>query len=86
MWNGYDNADEIEVSTETLEKYLAGEITIDDVKQGFDNKDIKVLTDNQKLLTLLTDKDYNNTVLLIMTSGNFSGIHIQNLANQLLSK
>ena len=30
LWNGYDNADEIEVSTETLEKYLAGEITMDD--------------------------------------------------------
>lgn len=31
LYNGYDNADEIEVSTETLEKYLAGEITMDDV-------------------------------------------------------
>ena len=31
LWSGYDNADEIEVSTETLEKYLAGEITMDDV-------------------------------------------------------
>ena len=31
LWNVYDNANEIEVSTETLEKYLAGEITMDDV-------------------------------------------------------
>lgn len=31
LWNAYDNADEIEVSTETLEKYLAGEIIMDDV-------------------------------------------------------
>ena len=31
LWNTYDNANEIEVSTETLEKYLAGEITMDDV-------------------------------------------------------
>ena len=31
LWNAYDNADEIEVSCETLEKYLAGEITMDDV-------------------------------------------------------
>ena len=30
LWNVYDNANEIEVSTETLEKYLAGEITMDD--------------------------------------------------------
>ena len=83
-----DQADEAIVffNPEVVKQKRLPEITIDDVKQGFDNKDIKVLTDNQKLLTLLTDKDYNNTVLLIMTSGNFSGIHIQNLANQLLSK
>ena len=31
LFNVYDNADEVEVSTETLEKYLAGEITMDDV-------------------------------------------------------
>ena len=83
-----DQADEAIVffNPEVVKQKRLPEITIDDVKQGFDNKDTKVLTDNQKLLTLLTDKDYNNTVLLIMTSGNFSGIHIQNLANQLLSK
>lgn len=31
LYNGYDNADEIEVSYEILSDYLAGEITIDDV-------------------------------------------------------
>lgn len=61
-------------------------ITVEDVKNGFDNKDLKVLTDNRQLLSLLNAKDYSNTVLLIMTSGNFSGINIQELANQLLTK
>ena len=31
LYNAYDNADEIEVSNEALTKYLAGEITMDDV-------------------------------------------------------
>ena len=31
LYAGYDNADEVEVSSETVEKYLAGEITMDDV-------------------------------------------------------
>lgn len=62
------------------------EITIEDVIKGFDNKTIKVYIDNQALLTLLTSEDYNNSVLLIMTSGNFSGINIQALAQQILTK
>ena len=31
LYNTYDNADEVEVSYEALTKYLAGEITMDDV-------------------------------------------------------
>ena len=31
LYNTYDNADEIEVSYDVLTKYLAGEITMDDV-------------------------------------------------------
>ena len=31
LYNTYDNADEVEVSYDVLTKYLAGEITMDDV-------------------------------------------------------
>lgn len=46
-----DQADEAIVffNPEVVKQKRLPEITIDDVKQGFDNKDIKVLIDNQKL-------------------------------------
>ena len=47
---------------------------------------LKVFTDNRQLLEELTQKNYENSVLLIMTSGNFSGIDIKELATQLIHK
>lgn len=62
------------------------EITTEDVQKGFASPALQVYTDNQRLLQQLTQEDYSNSVLLIMTSGNFSGIDIKNLANQLIQK
>lgn len=56
LWNGYDNADEIEVSTETLEKYLAGEITMDDV----DFSQHKLLKSDMEAVTELKKKPYDD--------------------------
>lgn len=60
------------------------EITIEDVKKGFGNENLQVFTDNSQLLDFLRHEDYSNSVLLIMTSGNFSGIHIKEVAGQLI--
>lgn len=56
LWNGYDNADEIEVSTETLEKYLAGEITMDDV----DFSQHKLLKNDMEAVTELKKEPYDD--------------------------
>ena len=56
LWNGYDNADEIEVSTETLEKYLAGEITMDDV----DFSQHKLLKSDMEAVTKLKKEPYDD--------------------------
>ena len=56
LWNGYDNADEIEVSTETLEKYLAGEITMDDV----DFSQHKLLKSDMEVVTELKKEPYDD--------------------------
>ena len=56
LWNGYDNADEIEVSTETLEKYLAGEITMDDV----DFSRHKLLKNDMEAVTELKKEPYDD--------------------------
>jgi len=81
-----DQADEAIVffNPEVVKHKRLPEITLTDVKKGFGNEHIKVLTDNQELLTLLTRENYTNTVLLIMTSGNFSGIDIPELSQHLI--
>ena len=56
LFNAYDNADEIEVSCETLEKYLAGEITMDDV----DFSQHKLLKDDMEAVTKLKKEPYDD--------------------------
>ena len=56
LWNVYENADEIEVSTETLEKYLAGEITMDDV----DLSKHKLLKNDMEAVTELKKEPYDD--------------------------
>ena len=56
LYNGYDNADEIEVSTETLEKYLAGEITMDDV----DFSQHKLLKSDMEAVKKLKKEPYDD--------------------------
>ena len=56
LWNGYDNADEIEVSCETLEKYLAGEITMDDV----DFSQHKLLKNDMEAVIELKKEPYDD--------------------------
>lgn len=83
-----DQADEAIVffNPEVVKHKQLPEITIPQVKEGFDNPNIQVYTNNQLLLNDLHKKDYNHSVLLIMTSGNFSGIQIQELADKLILK
>lgn len=56
LYNVYDNADEIEVSTETLEKYLAGEITMDDV----DFSKHKLLKNDMEAVKKLKKEPYDD--------------------------
>lgn len=60
-------------------------ITIQDVEKGFGTPGLHVFTDNRELLKFLRQQDYRNSILLIMTSGNFSGIHIKETATELLT-
>ncbi len=85
--NTMDAADEAIVffNPEVVRHKHLPEITIDDVKHGFTNEKLKIYTDNTHLLDELNNKDYHNTVLLIMTSGNFSGIDIRALAKHIVS-
>jgi UDP-N-acetylmuramate: L-alanyl-gamma-D-glutamyl-meso-diaminopimelate ligase len=54
------------------------------VKQAFGSKNIEVFTDSAALQTKLRKLNYENSALLLMTSGNFSGINLIEFANELL--
>lgn len=60
-------------------------ITAEEVKKGFADSRIQVFTDNQELQDYLYSQSYADTILLIMTSGNFCGIDLKEMASQLLN-
>jgi len=54
------------------------------VKNAFGGKHLSVYTDTPALQAKLRSMDYNNTALLLMTSGNFSGVNLGDFAKELL--
>ena len=58
----------------------------EEIKKQFGKKDLVVYTDSGQLESDLKSLSENTCVLLIMTSGNFSGIDLNNLARELVSK
>ncbi|MBF91696.1 MAG: peptidoglycan synthetase, partial [Rickettsiales bacterium] len=60
------------------------EISSKDVLNAFDTQNVKVFTDSNLLVKELYSLNWNNTNLLLMSSGNFDGIDFENLAQNLL--
>lgn len=56
-----------------------------EVKEAFGGENVTVFTDSAKLQATLREFDYKDSVLLLMTSGNFSGVNLIDFANELLS-
>ncbi|MBN2166487.1 MAG: peptidoglycan synthetase [Marinilabiliaceae bacterium] len=57
--------------------------SIEDVIKAFDHPNIEVFTDSGHLIEKLKLENWKNKSLLIMTSGNFNGVDIPKMANQL---
>lgn len=55
-----------------------------DVEKAFDQDNLTVFTESAALVNHLTAHQWPNTNLLIMTSGNFSGVDLAALANELI--
>src|ERR1041385_957953 len=53
------------------------------VKEAFAREDLKVSTDSKALVEELQSRNWNNSVLLLMTSGNFDGVDFAKLAESL---
>lgn len=81
-----NEADEAVVffNPKVLEHKKLPPINKEDVMKAFGRDDLKVFTQSRELASWLKQQCYVNKNLLIMTSGNFSGIDIKALANELV--
>lgn len=61
-------------------------ITVSQVAKAFGGTNVTVYTDSEKLQSYLRKIDIANTTLLLMSSGNFSGIDFKQFAKELLKQ
>lgn len=61
-------------------------ISINDVTQGFNGENITVFDVSDQLITTLQETDLSNTVVLLMSSGNFNGLDLTKFAEELAAK
>ena len=62
------------------------DIDPEQVRKAFGGDNITVFTDSQLLQQKLKSLDYNQSVMLFMTSGNFSGLDIPSFAKELMEQ
>lgn len=60
------------------------DIEPEQVKKAFGGNNLTVFTDSEALQKKLRELNYDNSALLLMTSGNFSGVNLMEFANELL--
>jgi len=56
-----------------------------DIINGFNRQDLLIFNDKDKMEAYLTDKAWKNEDLIFMSSGNFGGLNISELAKNILS-
>jgi UDP-N-acetylmuramate: L-alanyl-gamma-D-glutamyl-meso-diaminopimelate ligase len=69
---------------ETLKHKRLPDITAAEVKAAFSREDLQVITDSSGLAANLTALNWNNTNLLLMSSGNFDGLNLEELGDQVV--
>jgi UDP-N-acetylmuramate: L-alanyl-gamma-D-glutamyl-meso-diaminopimelate ligase len=85
--NSMDAADQAIVyfNPHTIEHKKLEPITEQQVAEAFDSPGLMVSTDSDKLFAFLKTQNWQNTNLLLMTSGNFSGKNLKELAGEICS-
>lgn len=80
-----DKADEAFVyfNPHTIEHKKLTPITTTQVEEAFGGNNIHVFTSSSELKNALLKRSWDNTNLLLMTSGNFDGIDFSELANEI---
>jgi UDP-N-acetylmuramate: L-alanyl-gamma-D-glutamyl-meso-diaminopimelate ligase len=70
----------------TIEHKKLAPISIEQVTAAFAREDLMVFTESDKLQAYLKAQKWENCNLLLMSSGNFDGIHMESFAEELLSE
>lgn len=71
---------------EVIEHKKLKSISPEEVKNAFGGNNLQVFTDRNELEKALQAENFENSALLFMSSGNFSGINIVEFAQELLQK
>ncbi|MFT5750028.1 MAG: UDP-N-acetylmuramate: L-alanyl-gamma-D-glutamyl-meso-diaminopimelate ligase [Ancylomarina sp.] len=71
-------------SPKTVEHKKLKAITAHQVKEAFGGDNLKVYTDTNLLINDLLELNFAKTNLLLMSSGNFSGVNLQELADKII--
>ncbi len=71
---------------EVIEHKKLSQISAEEVASAFASDNVKVFTDTQVLQKELRQKEWSNTNLLFMSSGNFSGINFQDFSHELVGE
>jgi len=80
-----EKADEAVVyfSPHALELKKLPMLSLDDIKQSFQKEGLHVFSDTEKLQTYLLGEKWENSNLLLMSSGNFDGMKVKEFAAEL---
>ena len=60
-------------------------VSAEDIQRAFDHPDLTVLTTAAELRAHLDDQDWENTSLLLMSSGTFDGLDTTELSRNILN-
>lgn len=71
-------------SPEVIKHKRLKEIKPEDVKAAFGGDNLTVFTNSEELQAKLREFNYENSALLLMTSGKFSGVNLIEFADELL--
>jgi len=85
--NSMSSADEAYVyySNHTIEHKKLAAITPAEVKAAFGSENVIIYNDSDELFGMLKAKEWNNKVLLLMSSGNFDGKDLNGFGEKLIS-
>jgi len=85
--NSMSTADEacVYYSNHTLEHKKLEAITPEQVKAAFGSDNVTIYNDSDELFNMLKEKDWNNKVLLLMSSGNFDGKNLNDFGKKIIS-